>query len=211
MADWKKVGKGFALGGPVGAAVAARRAHQEAAATADELRAHREFQGDATPPMADPTASSHQAFTARGRNGQLTVTPRSIVISREGALGFISHGHQGRKEIDIRHISSIQFKESGGATAGYIQFAFLGGQEAKRGLFQGVEDENTILFGSKAQPDFLRAKELIDEHRDRLHAPAVAVQPVSSANELAKFAELHRQGVLTDEEFAAKKLQLLGL
>src|SRR5262249_15648611 len=139
------------------------------------------------------------------------VTPRTIIISREGALGFISHGHQGRKEIDIRHISSIQFKENGGATAGYIQFAFLGGQEAKKGIFQGVEDENQILFGSKAKPDFRRAKELIDEYRDRLHAPAVAVQPISSASELAKFAELHREGVLTDEEFAAKKVQVLGL
>jgi hypothetical protein len=34
---------------------------------------------------------------------------------------------------------------------------------------------------------------------------------VSPATQLAQFAELHKQGVLTDDEFAAKKKQLLGL
>lgn len=37
--------------------------------------------------------------------------------------------------------------------------------------------------------------------------PAAAPDP---AAEIAKYAELHRQGVLTDEEFTAKKAQLLG-
>jgi hypothetical protein len=31
------------------------------------------------------------------------------------------------------------------------------------------------------------------------------------AEELQKMAELHKQGVLTDEEFAAKKKQILGI
>jgi hypothetical protein len=35
--------------------------------------------------------------------------------------------------------------------------------------------------------------------------------PVSTADELTKFAELHDQGVLTDEEFAAQKKKILGL
>lgn len=43
--------------------------------------------------------------------------------------------------------------------------------------------------------------------------PAVDAQPAtafSAADELAKFAQLHAQGVLTDEEFAAKKAELLA-
>jgi len=31
------------------------------------------------------------------------------------------------------------------------------------------------------------------------------------AEELQKMAELHKQGILTDEEFAAKKKQILGI
>ena len=34
---------------------------------------------------------------------------------------------------------------------------------------------------------------------------------VSAADEIKKLAELHAAGILTDEEFAAKKKQLLGL
>ena len=49
-----------------------------------------------------------------------------------------------------------------------------------------------------------------DALADAANAPAgVATQP-STADELAKFAALRDQGILTDEEFAVKKAQLLG-
>jgi hypothetical protein len=151
---------------------------------------------------------SDEGFTARGRNGQLTVTPTKIIISREGAMGFLSHGHQGQKEIDVRQISSIQLKKNGLGTVGYIQFAFVGGREAKRGIGQATSDENTILFSNKVEPEFLRAKELIESYRDRLQTGAPTF---SAATELEKFAQLLRDGILTDDEFAAKKRELLGL
>src|SRR5262245_46211558 len=53
-----------------------------------------------SPPSLDPVAGSDQAFTARGRNGQLTVTPTKIIISRAGAVGFLTQGLKGDKEID---------------------------------------------------------------------------------------------------------------
>jgi hypothetical protein len=34
---------------------------------------------------------------------------------------------------------------------------------------------------------------------------------VDTAEEIRKLAELHEQGILTDEEFAAKKKQILGI
>ena len=46
-------------------------------------------------------------------------------------------------------------------------------------------------------------------------APAPAAAPTSAMDDqtaqLTQLAELHAQGVLTDEEFAAKKKQILGL
>jgi hypothetical protein len=42
-----------------------------------------------------------------------------------------------------------------------------------------------------------------------LHSPAVAAP--SAADELAKFAALHAQGILSDEEWAATKARLLGI
>ncbi len=43
-------------------------------------------------------------------------------------------------------------------------------------------------------------------------APPAAAAPSSNVNaELQKLADLHKQGILTDEEFAAAKKKLLGI
>lgn len=44
-------------------------------------------------------------------------------------------------------------------------------------------------------------------------APAPAAAPAASGEmaELQQLADLHAQGILTDEEFAAKKAQILGI
>jgi hypothetical protein len=41
-------------------------------------------------------------------------------------------------------------------------------------------------------------------------APAAPAAP-DTTEELTKLAQLHSQGILTDEEFAAKKAQILGI
>jgi len=40
---------------------------------------------------------------------------------------------------------------------------------------------------------------------------AAPSEMMSELDELEKLAELHNEGILTDEEFAAKKKQILGL
>ena len=157
-----------------------------------------------------PTPSG--AFVARGRNGQLTVTPTKITISRKGFSGFMLHGHKGEKEIDLHQVSAVQFKKNGLATAGYIQFSFLGGSETKQGIHDAVTDENSIVLKKSQEPDFIRAKELLDEYRAALRAPVPApptTAPASVADELEKLATLRDKGVLDDEEFAAQKRKLL--
>jgi hypothetical protein len=42
-------------------------------------------------------------------------------------------------------------------------------------------------------------------------APAPATSGGTDLDELTKLAQLHEQGILTDEEFAAKKAQILGI
>jgi hypothetical protein len=42
-------------------------------------------------------------------------------------------------------------------------------------------------------------------------APAAASSGGSDLDQLEKLADLHAKGILTDEEFAAKKAQILGL
>ena len=97
---------------------------------------------------------------------------------------------------------------------GYIQFSFIGGSETKHGISNAVSDENTILFNHSQESRFEEARRLIDLHRQQLRD-----QPTKSASmdsslglaDLEKLAELRDKGIVTSEEFEAKKREILGL
>ena len=62
---------------------------------------------------------------------------------------------------------------------------------------------------------FTPVKNTLQEHVDRRIKPAGKALPApghhAGVDDLLMLAELHRRGVLTDEEFAAKKKQILGI
>ena len=95
-------------------------------------------------------------------------------------------------------------------TNGYIQFSFLGGREAKRGLLQSTQDENSVVFNKRQQSAFDEIKSQIDRIRGAFDR-GVADVPVSELDEIEKLASLKSRGIITEEEFQAKKAQLLGL
>jgi hypothetical protein len=144
----------------------------------------------------------------KGVGGQLKVTSQKVVISHKGVLGVMSQGLKGDKEIRIDQISAIQIKRAGILTNGYIQFSFLGGSETKRGIWDATQDENSIMFKKAQEPEFLRAKDLIEQYQSRSF-------PVPSArsdlDELEKLAGLKDKGIINNLEFEAKKKQLLGI
>ncbi|MHA1408391.1 MAG: SHOCT domain-containing protein [Candidatus Heimdallarchaeaceae archaeon] len=144
---------------------------------------------------------------AKGLNGQIELYPNKVRILRKGISGFLSHGLKGDKEILISSITSIQFKKAGVFTNGYIQFAFMGGKEAKRGILQAVQDENTVMFTSEQQSDFERIKMEIEKRMQNANLPSSSF---SIADEIAKLAELRDRGILTEDEFQRKKKQILG-
>ncbi len=144
---------------------------------------------------------------AKGINGQLALYSNKLCILRKGFTSVMSQGLKGEKSILLSSISSIQLKKAGLLTNGYIQFSFMGGQEAKGGIFQGAADENTILFRKKQQAAFEEIKNQI-ENRTASEAPS---GKTSDADELTKFAALRDKGILTEEEFQQKKKLVLGL
>lgn len=142
--------------------------------------------------------------TANGLNGRLELTHSVIRIIREGGVSFLFHGFKGDKEILISHISSIQFKRAG-VMKGYIQFAFVGGAEAKGGLFEAGCDENSVMFNEDQQQAF-------EIFRDRLQ-PLMSAKstPATSLSDLETLASLRAKGIVSEQEFQAKKRQILGL
>lgn len=146
---------------------------------------------------------------AAGQGGQMRFDGHYLTITRNGFLARATHG-RGDKNIPITAISAVQWKPAG-LTNGFIQLSIGGAdRQAAKGhrTMNAAKDENSVVFTKKQQPAFeaLRAaleQAIADQHTAA--APAASV-----ADELAKLAELHRQGVLSDDEFAAQKARLLG-
>jgi hypothetical protein len=118
---------------------------------------------------------------------------------------------QGEKTIYYKDAIGVQYKPSSIAD-GYIQIeTSAGGMTSSSSQYGG---ENAIQFSGKARNeeaeiivDFIKRK--IDEIKN---APVGGVVlQASSAEELKKFKDLLDMGVITQEEFDAKKKELLGL
>lgn len=146
---------------------------------------------------------------AVGHNGQLELTDSVLRIERKGAVAFLTQGLKGVKEIRISQISSIQFKAATVWTNGYIQFGFLGGQEGKAGVFQAGLDENTVMFRTTQQSEFVALRDELNRHI--ASSTSAATSAPSAIDEIEKLGKLRDKGLVTEEEFQKKKRQLLGL
>jgi hypothetical protein len=154
---------------------------------------------------------------AKGNNGQLEVYDDKVVIKREGAWGFSVHRDKGDKEIIINQITAIEYKlpyDNNNSKYGYIQFAFRGGQEHQGRAIDAWFDENTIFFTHDQEGDFDKAKKIIDRRIAELsavaQAAATSTHQVDIPDQIRKLDELRKAGILSEEEFAQKKAELLA-
>lgn len=146
-----------------------------------------------------------------GYTGQLIVTDKKIIIKRKGLGGFISRGIlNGDKEIPIKNITAIQFRNANWLTNGSIQFSIHGEMGHKGNAISAVNDENTLIFTNSQKEDFIKAKQLIDELMSKAEKSEInSTQQISIADELKKFSELKDQGIISEDEFNIKKKELL--
>lgn len=127
-----------------------------------------------------------------------------------GAL-FGTSVTQGEKTIYYKDAIGVQYKPSS-VLDGYIQVeTAAGGVSSSSSQYCG---ENAIQFSGKernAEAEIIVAfiKEKIDELKN-IPVGGV-VQQISPAEELKKCKELLDLGIITQEEFDAKKKELLGL
>lgn len=150
-------------------------------------------------------------YTIKGINGQLYVYENKVEIKRKGVFAFANHGLKGDKTIPISSIRSIQIKKAG-LIAGYIQFGIGGSLESRGGIQAANYDENTVTFGNADNKTATQIKEYIEGLiYNNSNSQCNVVQAISDADELLKFKKLLDDGVITQEEFDAKKRQLLGL
>lgn len=147
----------------------------------------------------------------KGINGQLELYENMIIIKRKGALSKMTQGFfKGDKTMYLKQISGIQLKHGTIITNGYIQFTLSGGNESTKGILDATKDENTVMFRKKENDTADKIKSKIEELQASINLPQ-AINPISVADEIKKMKELLDQGIIEQDEFEAKKKQLLDI
>lgn len=156
----------------------------------------------------------------KGTNGTVIVDDETITISRKSLGGWASQGFKGDKKIYFKDIVSIEFKKPTKWANGYIQFVtnpelaidqqtnFLGGTNIK-----AFDDPNAVVLRAMKKEKTEAAEAFYNYAMEKFHKAKHQEKssPSSSADELRKFKSLLDDGIITQEEFDAKKKELLGL
>jgi hypothetical protein len=140
----------------------------------------------------------------KGRSQTVRVENDALVIK----YAAWAHGFKGEKRIPFSSIASVQFREPGFMTIGYIQLGIVGALEAGGGLMNAMHDENTVAFEKRDLEAFKRLRDMVERRSADARKPAIAPSS-STADEIAKLAELRAAGVLTEEEFQTLKGKLI--
>lgn len=147
----------------------------------------------------------------RGRS--LKVFADRVVITVTAGMGSFITGNisDGEKIIYYSDCVGLQFKESG-VQIGYLQF-----ETAARTMNNATSNffnENSFTFDLSVTTNE-KMKEVRDYVQGQIQnykrSQGMSNQSISPAEELKKFKELLDMGIITQEEFDAKKKQLLGL
>ena len=136
-----------------------------------------------------------------------------FVQTGTGISNILKGGSNGGKRINISDITAVQLKEPAGASIGFMQFSFPGSGDSKAGVVAAINDENSVPVSPQ---NYALAKEIydyIEKRREELknNTNVNVTQQVSAMDELKKLKDLLDLGIVTQEEFDAKKKQLLNL
>lgn len=149
-------------------------------------------------------------FELKGRLKNLTVDERGIHI--QYAKAFM----KGEKTIPFSQVVAVQVKKPG-LMNGYIYFQTVGAT-GTRGTIQDIStDDNSIVFNGKDKYQMaLQIKTYVENAQRSSYVnpvPQVSapVENASAADEILKLKNLLDMGAITQEEFEAKKSQLLKL
>ena len=140
---------------------------------------------------------------------------RAILKTKAGVGSFLTgNATDGEKTIYFSDVIGVQFKKSG-VSIGYLQLETASSSDNnKRSNFFNENSftfDSTVITNEKMEEvaEYVRAR--VAECKRGAHGAAIITQALSPAEELKKFKELLDLGVITQEEFDAKKKQLLGL
>lgn len=160
-------------------------------------------------------------FNAGG--GTIELLDEGVVIQKKntdmsgggGLLGIalsVATSTKGGYTVPYESIHSVNISEGGWGTPPFIQI-LTPGERAISSSEDAMKTPSCLLFKKGAMADFKAMKSEIETRTAKARArPAPgAVAAPSPAEEIGKLGDLLKAGLLTQEEFDAKKRQLLGL
>jgi hypothetical protein len=145
---------------------------------------------------------------AKGSNGVITIDGDWLTIDRKG-FGRAGHS-EGDRRIPLASITAVQVRQGRVFSDGFIRFAFAGSPEFRGGLRNAMRDENAVTFRRGQAQGFNMIRAAVEHHIAARHpgAPSGAGEP-DIPEQIKKLDELRDEKLITDEEFEAKKAQLL--
>jgi len=149
---------------------------------------------------------------ARGRKLKV-YEDKCIITTEANVISFVTgNGSDGEKTIYYSDVLGVQFKRSG-IQLGYLQLETA--SSSMNNKSDNFFNENSFTFDSDLDvimEDVQKfVKQKVDEAKKQKNAPIIVAGTTSNADEIKKFKELLDAGIITQEEFDAKKKQLLGL
>ena len=153
----------------------------------------------------------------KGVNGVIIFDGTWVTIDRTKGFYARTTVGKGEKKIALTQITSVRWKAPSAVVRGYISFSLAGGVETRsrfgKQTTNAAKDENAVIVAHSQAEEFLALKAKIEEALGAHHAPSPAPVPTAPvddpADQLKKLADLHQSGLLTDEEFAAKRAALV--
>lgn len=143
-------------------------------------------------------------ISVKGMNGTIDFDGSTLTITRKGI------GNRGSKIIPASSVGGVQIRPATTLVNGFIQFSIVGEVSRSSGgagrLQDAANDENAVIFTKKHAGDFEALRDAVIAAQAR---PTENAQP-DVADQIGKLAALRDAGALTDDEFAAKKAELLA-
>ena len=141
---------------------------------------------------------------------------RCVISVRVGVKSLmLGSALNGDKEFYYKDLTSVQFKNLG-VTTGYIQFEYAGSHSGNNFTSENSFTFSATLGTSKYKQLQRDMPGIYEDIRDRVNKAkdsknVTEVTMLSPADELKKFKDLLDCGIISQEEYDAKKKQLLGL
>lgn len=149
----------------------------------------------------------------------LVITTKCLYVLKWGFMTGQTFGGKCNS-YEFRNITGLQIRHS--VVTGVIQIVSPGTQDNRHlGYWEGgdndaLKSDNAVTFSKKDLPLFMEAAKVGRMMIERANTVAVPTVPsvapaVNNLDQLAKLAELRDNGIITQDEFDAKKKQILGI